>query len=130
MLEKFLDTIKDEKRIIPNKLTVALGNLIRNARVENNMSQAELAERTYFKQSSISKIEKGLRAITAEDLLYFSFALDKPIGYFFPPEIREGMGEDKLSVFEQELILYTRQLSDTDVRKLIAQARALVEFEE
>ena len=128
MLDKLLDQLKSEAPNLPNKFTIGLGKLIRKARLAMKLSQAELAENTYLKQSSISRIEDGTRAVSAEEILYLSIALDKPIGYFFPKELTEGMGEDELSVLEKELILQARQLSRDDLRKLIAQARALVEF--
>ena len=38
------------------------------------------------------------------------------------------MGEDKLSVLEKESLIYAKQMNDDDLRKLIAQARAIVEY--
>ncbi len=76
MLEKFLDRLKDEGPYLPNKFTIALGKRIRDARNEAKMSQAELANRAYFRQSSISKIEAGTRAVSAEEILYLCFALN------------------------------------------------------
>ena len=43
-------------------------------------------------------------------------------------EFSEKLGEDELSVLEKELLIQVRQLSRDDLRKLIAQARALAEF--
>jgi hypothetical protein len=63
-----------------------------------------------------------------EEILYLSYALDKPIGYFFPSEFTDGPSKDELSALEKELLLQTRKLSKDDMRKLIAQARALAEF--
>ncbi len=128
MRSKFEDFIYQEDRTIPNKFTIALGKRIREARADNNMSQAELAERAYFKQSSISRIEAGTKAITAEDILYLSAALDKPIIFFFPERFAEELGEPELTVLEHELIIQVRKLGTDDLRKLIAQVRALADF--
>ena len=42
--------------------------------------------------------------------------------------LTEGMGEDKLSVLEKESLIYAKQRNDDDLRKLIAQARAIVGY--
>lgn len=128
MLEKLILQFRSEGPILPNKFTIALGERIRNARIEAKMSQSELAKRAYFRQSSISKIETGIRAVSSEEILYLSYSLDKPISYFFPKEFTEELSEDELSVLEKELLIQVRQLSREDLRKLIAQARALAEF--
>ena len=128
MLRKILDSIYDESSILPNKYTRALGERIREARLEAKMSQAELAEKAYFRQSSVSKIEAGTKEVTSEEILYLSYALNKPIMYFFPEEFTEEFGEDEFTTLEKELILQARQLSRDDLRKLIAQAKALAEF--
>ena len=128
MLEKLILQFRSEGPILPNKFTIALGERIRNARIEAKMSQSELAKRAYFRQSSISKIETGIRAVSSQEILYLSYSLHKPISYFFPKEFTEELSEDELSVLEKELLIQVRQLSREDLRKLIAQARALAEF--
>jgi len=57
-----------------------------------------------------------------------SHALDKPILYFFPEEFREDLAEDELTSLQQELIMQARRLSRDDLRKLVAQARAVAEL--
>jgi transcriptional regulator with XRE-family HTH domain len=128
MLQKILDSIYDESPNLPNNYTRALGNLIRKARLEAKMSQTELAEKAYLRQSSISKIEAGLRSVLSEEILYLSYALDKPINYFFPEEFTHELSENELTQLEKELLMQTRKLSRGDLRKLIAQARAIAEF--
>jgi len=127
MLEKFIEILRSDSPNLPNSLTRPVGELVRNARLESNMSQSQLARKTYLKQSSISRIEDGMRAISMEDLLYLSIALNKPISYFFPVrKLWEVEGIDKLSPLEKELIMQIRKLeSDDDLRKLIAQVRGL-----
>ena len=92
------------------------------------MSQEDLADATYLRQNSISRIENGTRSISTEELLYFSYALNKPISYFFPKEFRTELDESKLSEAEKEMLTQIRQLSQSDLKKLIAQARALAEL--
>lgn len=129
MLKKLIEaTTKSEKPYLPNKFTIAQGNLIFLARKEAKMSQEELAKRTYLKQNSIWRIEKGKRAISTEELLYLSHALNKPISYFFPKEFRREINETKLSEIEKEMLFQIRQLSQDDLKKLLAQTKALVEL--
>ncbi len=129
MRDKFFDWFQTEGPTLPNRFTIALGKLIRDARLAAKMDQKELAERSYFRQSSISKIEAGIRSVSTEELLYLSYALDKPIGYFFPEEFIDKFDDDELSVLEKDLLIQARRLDNDDLEKLIAQARALAEFE-
>jgi transcriptional regulator with XRE-family HTH domain len=59
-----------------------IGNRIKQARFEINMTQSDLAKKLNHERSLISKIEHGKRSILAERLVDFSKALDKPIIYF------------------------------------------------
>jgi transcriptional regulator with XRE-family HTH domain len=128
MLEKFLDLIKDENDGYPNKFAAEMGKRIRNARLEAKMSQTELAERAYFRQASISDIEAGKRSVSASQVTYLSIALNKPILYFYPLELLGINKEKELSMLEQELIMQVRRLSQDDLKKLIAQTRAVAEM--
>src|SRR5258708_18714814 len=101
MRSKILDLLYSEAPNLPNSFTIALGEQVRKARFEARISQDELAERAYLKQSSISKIEAGTRAVSAEDLLYLSDALDKPITYFFPKHFTEDLHEEELSPLQK-----------------------------
>lgn len=129
MRSKLEDFVYDEKRNLPNRFTEAMGELIRKAREEANLSQEELARLAYLKQSSISKVESGIRAVSTEDLLYISHALNKPVTYFFPKKFVEEMAPKESKILEEELIIQVRRLDLDDLRKLIAQARALAELE-
>lgn len=124
----FLDQFGGEDRTLPNKFTIALGERIRDARIEAKMSQAELAEKAYFKQSSVSRIEAGTRDVSAEEILYLGFALDKPIIYFFPNEFTHEPVKDNLTAAEIELLSLVRQLSPSELRKIIAQVKAIIEL--
>ncbi len=56
------------------------------------------------------------------------FALDKPVTYFFPPQITREFGKNDLTVLEKELVLQARRLDKDDLRRLAAQARALADL--
>ncbi len=69
--------------------------------------------------------------MSATDLLYLSYTLNKPITYFFPKWLMiEKNDEENLAPLEKELLLHVRRLEDDDLRRFIAQARALVELSE
>ena len=105
-----------------------MGECIRKARLEAGFSQADLARKAYFRQSSISKIESGKRSVSAEEILYFSYAPDKPILYFFPEEFQDKISTEDLTILEQDLLAQARRLHLDDLRKLISQARAIADF--
>jgi transcriptional regulator with XRE-family HTH domain len=129
MLSSFLDSFY--KGDVPNNFTIGMGELIRKARTEAKISQAELAEKAHFRQAAISLIEAGKREVSSTDLLMLSYALNKPIIYFFPNKyVQQKEDEQSLSPLEQELLMQVRHLEDGDLRRLIAQARALVELTE
>lgn len=58
-----------EQRNLPNKFTVALGELIRNARIEAGLNQTQLGDLAYISQAGISQIEKGIRSVSAEEIV-------------------------------------------------------------
>ncbi len=115
---------------LPNKFSVAMGEQIRIARQENNMSQEQLAKAIYKRRASLSEIENGKMEPSASTLLLLSYALNKPVSYFFPRN--QGivaLNEEDLTTEEQELIFLTRRLisssDEEEVHKLIAQVRVL-----
>lgn len=120
-----LELIRSDKPNLPNKFTIALGELIRKARIEANLSQKDLAWNAYINQAAISLIEAGKRSVSAEELIYLSNALNKPIPYFFSMGMLHPIDENSLSILEQELISNARQLSENDLKKIIAQIRAI-----
>ena len=128
MASKVSDWTTSERPNLPNKFTMALGKLINQARVAENMSQADLAEAAFLKQSSVSRIEVGTRAVSAEELVYLSEALNKPISYFFPKEFTGELSETELSILEKELLIQARKLNHDDLERVIAQTKALVDL--
>ncbi len=138
MLQKLIDKAfgtQYEAGELPNKFTKAVGQLIRNARNEANMSQAELAKLIYRRQAAVSDMENGKMEPTASTLLLMSYALNKPVGYFFPRE--QGMVEvyeEDLTAIEQELIFHSRRIvnfaDEAELMKVIAQVKVLADFVE
>ena len=114
-----------EQRYLPNRFTTELGELIHNARIESKLSQSELGELAYISQAGISQIEKGIRSVSSEEIIYLSAALNKPISYFFSMKFLRPVDETELSVLEQELLQNARMLDEGDLRKIIAQIKAI-----
>jgi transcriptional regulator with XRE-family HTH domain len=100
-------------RNIPNNLTWAMGEKIRDARQEAGLTQAELAERAHRRQAAISQIERGQMMLDVETLVYLAGVLDKPIRYFFPDQLLPRL-EGELQNWEREYLENIRKLNATD----------------
>jgi transcriptional regulator with XRE-family HTH domain len=129
-LERLLERLQSDKEYIPNKLTLGMGELIRRAREEAGLSQAELARRIYRRQASLSNMENGLMEASASSLIYLSGALDKPITYFFPKSIMRDLEPDPRSPELSELLLQASRLSGGDLKGVTAQIRALADLQD
>ena len=125
----WLDRSRGFKDELPNKFSIAMGELIRQARIDAKMSQAELADKAYFRQAAISQIETGKRDVTASEIVYLSYALNKPITYFYPLHLFNiNTEDDELSLLEQELLMQAKRLDAADLKRLLAQAKALADL--
>lgn len=116
---------------IPNRFTIAVGELIKNARVDAGLTQEELSWNAYIPQSTLSKMENGKVEPSASEIVYLSNALSKPITYFFPNQIvRHLKIEEVEDELLNELLMLGRKLDDDELRKVIAQVRALIDLDE
>jgi len=95
---------------VPNKHTIAMGELIRKAREEAGLSQEELAREIYRKRLAVSEMENGKVEINAWVLPYLSTTLKKPIAYFFPSIDKNEPEEGDLTDLEKELIINFREV--------------------
>ena len=59
------------------------GKKIKIARIENDMTQKDLADAIGALQKSISRYETGMSAPSLETLVKMAKVLKKPFGYFF-----------------------------------------------
>lgn len=59
-----------------NEIERILGEIIRELRLEKNISQEKLAEYGNFERSYISKVENAERAIQVKTFIRFAHALD------------------------------------------------------
>ena len=126
MLTKLLDLLPPDKGSLPNNFTIGMGKLIRQAREDAGMSQTALAKAIYRRQATLSAIENGKMEVEASTLSLISATLDRPITYFFPSwSIRQDDIEG-LTPEEAEFVSLVHRLSKSDLKKLLAQTRALV----
>jgi transcriptional regulator with XRE-family HTH domain len=102
---------------LPNRLTLAMGDKVRQARSEAGLSQAELADRVYRRQAAISQIENGIMRLDVETLVYLAGVLKKPIRYFFPDTLLFPV-EGELCNWEREYLDNIRKLTPTDRRRV------------
>jgi transcriptional regulator with XRE-family HTH domain len=63
-----------------------LGERIRKARRDANLTQGDLADKLGVSQGVISNVETGISTIDAPDLPRWADALNKPIMYFYLDE--------------------------------------------
>lgn len=73
-------------------------------------------------------IENGLMKPDAETLLMLSLILEYPLANFFPKKYRRVTKISNLTELESELLIQARRLTEDDLRRIIAQVKALVEM--
>lgn len=128
-----LDSIRDliaDKDSTPNKFTKAMGELIRKAREEAGISQAELSQKIYRRQATLSDIENGKTEANISTLILLAAALDKPPSYFYPSFLYQEMKPDKLSPIEQEALSVFQSICNDHLRMLAMQIlRDIAQFD-
>lgn len=114
---------------LPTDFTKALGERIRAAREERDLTQRRLAERIRRRQATISDFERGLRQPDATTLVILAEELQKPITYFFPLPWGQRVTRGDLTYDEQALLLEFRRLNNEEHRKLaVALVSALAAY--
>lgn len=128
---KLLDSVLEKLAAgdLPNKFTLRMGELIRKAREEAGFSQRELAERIYRRQAALSDMENGKMEPNASTLVYLAFNLNKPISYFFPKPYSPDSNLKELTEIEKEILIYTKQLENSDQIRILAQIKALSDLQ-
>ena len=128
MVFDLLTKLGQQRGYMPNRLTIGMGKLIRKARKEAGLSQSELAKQIYRRQASLSDMENGKMQPDAETLLYLSITLRKPVSFFFPSDWGEHIRLESLHPLEHELLLQAKRLDEDDLKRLIAQSKALADL--
>lgn len=106
-------SLKMLAQTLERRVRVEVGEMIRAARLEEDMSQAELAEMLDRRQAYISDIENGKTEPNATLLAQLAIVLQKPVQYFFPSDWlsdHQALKVEELSPRESELIHKLREL--------------------
>lgn len=83
-----------------------IGVLIKQAREEKRLSQAELGAFIGVTATAINYYEKGKRKINVEDLYRLAEVLEKPPGYFLPVEKYQKESSEKNSLSNRPDVYY------------------------
>jgi transcriptional regulator with XRE-family HTH domain len=75
--------------------------LIKQARIEKNLGQKQLAKKLEKSPVSISHLETGKVSVTAEELAKIADILDKPIEYFFGEDIGDKEIQDMVLILRR-----------------------------
>jgi transcriptional regulator with XRE-family HTH domain len=116
-IDRLLDLLAD-KDPVPNKVTIGMGKLIRQARKESGMSQRRLANEIYRRRATISDLENGKSEVTISTLALIAAVLNKPISYFLPWFIYENLRSEDLEPLEHEVLIHFRKIRSDDLQKL------------
>jgi transcriptional regulator with XRE-family HTH domain len=87
---------------VPNKLIVGMGELIRQARVEQGLTQQDIANHLGRTAASISEMERGKVQVSASDLFKIAQLLNKPIEYFYGEEYGEKEIQDFIALIRKQ----------------------------
>jgi transcriptional regulator with XRE-family HTH domain len=110
----------------PNKFTIEMGKLIRQAREDAGLSQRDLADKIYRRQAALSEMENGKMEPDASTLLLLSHILLKPISYFYPDFWKSNLTNQNLTDQENELLLLLKKMMPEDQKRILVQIKALV----
>jgi transcriptional regulator with XRE-family HTH domain len=119
------------KDSLPNRFTITMGKLIREAREGRGLSQTQLAEIIGKRRASISEIENGKMMVDVISLTMMANHLQKPITYFFPIHyIKAIHPTDELTIEEAEILVQFRKIKSDQQRKFaLQQVRSIADFE-
>ena len=108
LLDRLLEILRD-KDPVPNKFTIGIGKLVKQAREDSGLSQVKLASMIYRRRSTISDIENGKSQVKVSTLALLASALDKPITYFLPWFIYANLKSEDLEPAEHEILIQFRR---------------------
>jgi len=116
MLEKIRDFFAEHEER-PNKFTRFMGERVRTAREEANMSQEELARIAYLRRATLSDIENGKSEADTTAFVLIAYYLKKPLAYFLPEFLYDEMKREELKPLEQEVLLHFEQIYGDELKK-------------
>ncbi len=127
ILERLLEIFGD-KEPVPNKFTIGIGKLVKQAREDSGLSQSRLAGMIYRRRATISDIENGKSEVTVSTLALLAAALDKPITYFLPWFVYANLKSEDLEPAEHEMLIQFRNICSEDLQRLaIHQVKLIAE---
>lgn len=128
-LWKLLYDQQEAHGALPNRLSLAIGEKIRQARERAKMSQEEVAGAIYRHRPALSEMERGRMYPDIETLIYLSHVLGKPLLYFIPDfAYPPSQSANELSEDEQALLLQFSKLDENDKRLALELVKTLVNF--
>lgn len=96
----------------------AAGKRIKKERIAANLTQAELAEEMHISDDMLSKIERGLRMCTPDNLLYLCQRFQKSADFFYYGEqIREDGEEKSIKEKKGEIDYMMQRLTPKELDK-------------
>ena len=126
----FLRQISSDKERTPNKYTIEMGKIIKQAREDAGLSQKELAERVYKKQTSLSDMERGKAEVSSGTLALLADVLEKPLSFFYPWFMYKEFEPEKIDPLEQELLLQFQKILSGNLQKLaIGMVKVIATFD-
>lgn len=99
---------------------------IKKARIDAHDSQQDLALSIGKSRVTISDMERGRVAVNAQDLFAIAIHYNKPISYFFPPEL--VINKEDLTPLEKELLFLFYKLPNTQQLLAVEYMREQVIF--
>ncbi|MBR2000764.1 MAG: helix-turn-helix transcriptional regulator [Firmicutes bacterium] len=99
----------------------AIGIRIKNTRIQNHLSQEQLAERCNISTSFLGHIERGTRKMSLETLVTLSTVLDVSIDYLLAD--RPVSGEKAIAPLLEEA---SQRLSEVQYQRLENAIKALI----
>ncbi len=114
-----------------NKFAIWIGDRVRQARMEANITQEQLAKITYSHLNTIGKIENGRVEPTITTLILIATALDKPITYFLPLPYEHRVTEGNLPDWMREAVIHMKRILKHENQLLaIGLTRTIADIEE
>ncbi len=114
---------------LPNRLSVGIGEKIRQAREHAKMSQDEVARAIYRHRPALSDMERGKMYPDIETLIYLSGVLGKPLLYFLPDfAYPSAQTESDLTEAEQTLLLQFNKLDERGKQLALELLKTLANF--
>lgn len=114
----FLSQILANKEPIPNKFTIEMGQIIKQAREDAGLSQKKLAEKIHKKQSTLSDMETGKTEVGSGSIAMLADVLEKPLSYFYPWFMYKEFEPEKVDPLEEELLIQFQKIMGDNLRKL------------